>query len=606
MKPFDHKSFLARVGHHPGVYLMFDERGASLYVGKAKDLNKRLQSYFSNRPMQSKTQVMVSKIDHIEIIATTTEAEALLLESNLIKEKKPRYNVALRDNKSYPYIYIDTSHAFPRLGLYRGHKKIPGKLYGPYPSASSVRATLTILQKMFAVRQCEDSYYSNRSRPCLQYQIKRCTAPCVNYIDQPDYAKAINMVELFLEGKTNILVDQLGAQMMDASKQLDYESAAKYRDLISNVNVVAQEQHIEAGQQNVDVFGLALGDEYVGVCVSFIRSGRMVGDKRFLLKNTLGSDMKGELETVILQYYQNKSIPKEMVISASLDGLLLSQSIEKLVDYKVAIQSNPRGVRLNWLKMSEENAWLNLQQKTQNVSAYTQKLSRLKDVFKMELTPATIACIDISHTMGQQTRASCVVFDNKGAAKSQYRLLKIDGITPGDDYAAIAQATRRYLKHLHSKSKDWPEIMFIDGGKGQLSKAFEAYELLAAELGVSIQPLFIGIAKDDMRTSGKERLFIYKNNVPIILPANDPGFLLIQQLRDEAHRFAISAHRKARAKQQTHSILEDIPNIGASKRQALLNHFGGLQGIKEASVTELKKVSGISEKLAQTIYHFMH
>ena len=602
---FDGKNYVKTLNNSPGVYLMYDKDDKCLYVGKAANIKKRVASYFSGRPMSAKTQLMVNKIRRVEVVSTGTEAEALLLESNLIKRNKPRYNIQLRDDKSYPYIHLDTRHAFPRLGFYRGVRKVPGKLYGPYPSAKSVRETLALLQKIFPVRQCRDSFYENRSRPCLQYQIKRCPAPCVGLIDQASYADNINLVKLFLEGKSDELLTVFSSKIQQHSDQLEFEQAAVYRDRLLALQRIYQQQNIEGTQVDIDVVALASYQQSFTVALTFIRSGRLVGTRYFPLKNKLDLPAEQLLESFVCQFYSNHSLPDEVIINVQLSN---RSSLEKLLSSlqdntaKFDLKQSVRGDRAKWLAHTELNAKNYLVQKRKSATRYAEMFKAFRSELSLSETPSLIECFDISHSQGESTMASCVVFDQSGPVKKAYRRFNISNITAGDDYAAMQQTlTRRYTR-IQREQGTLPDIILIDGGIGQVNIAYEVINNLAIS-GVQV----IGVAKGEGRRPGLEKL-IFAGEKPqtLNLSKTNSALHLIQQIRDEAHRFAITGHRKARSKNRFQSQLEKIPGIGDKRRKALLTYFGGIQGVKRAGIDDLQNVEGISKALAETLYKQFH
>ena len=604
-KMFDGRAYVNTLNNSPGIYMMYDDSEKCLYVGKAANIKKRVSSYFSGRPMNAKTQVMVNKIKRMSVVSTGTEAEALLLESNLIKENKPRYNIQLRDDKSYPYIQLDLSHPFPRLGFYRGRRKGAGKLYGPYPSARSVRETLSLLQKIFPVRQCQDSFYANRSRPCLQYQIKRCPGPCVDLVDEDSYNENVSYVQLFLEGKSDELLTTFSNRIAQLSKQLNYEEAAIFRDRLLAVQRIYQQQNIEGTQVDIDVIAIVNSVAAYCVAVTFIRSGRLIGTRYYPIKNKLDSELDELLESFLSQYYTSHPLPDEVIINQKIQGRAgIEKTLADLTKKHTAfsLKENVRGDRAKWLEHTRLNAVNYLTQGEKNASRYVEMFNTLKVELTLESTPNLIECFDISHTQGESTVASCVVFDQTGALKKSYRRFKINGITPGDDYAAMQQTlTRRYTRILNERGT-LPDIILVDGGIGQLNKAFEVINNLAIS-GVQM----IGVAKGEGRRPGLEKLIIAGTHPKTVrLSKTSAGLHLIQQIRDEAHRFAITGHRQSRAKNRFQSQLEKIPGVGDKRRKALLTFFGGIQGVKRAGINDLQNVEGISRSLAQSIYNHFH
>ena len=601
---FDSQNFLDNVGEFPGVYQMHAENGDIIYVGKAKNLKKRLSSYFRQSVLPVKTQALVAQIDHINVTLTHTENEALILEHNLIKQHKPRYNVLLRDSKSYPYIRVDDSHEYPSLTFYRGERKEKGRYFGPYPSVHAIRETLKMLQKVLPVRQCDDVYFSNRTRPCLQYQIKRCSAPCVGHISSEDYSKDIDLSVLFLQGKDKRLNNMLVENMEEASKNLDFETAAIYRDRINALKRVQSHQSIDSGSSDIDVLSVAEMHGKFCIEVTFVRGGRHSGSRGFFPKVALEMNELEVLAAFIPQHYFNRSIPKEIILSHPIpDQVLLAQSLSQLADRKVLLNDKVRGAKKEWLKIGNLNVLERLKRHLAETDTILRRFDRLQEELNLDEMPDRIECFDISHTQGNQTVASCVVFAKEGAVKRDYRRYNITDITPGDDYAAMKQVlTRRYEKMIRdeeNKSK-LPSMVLIDGGKGQLGIAREVFSELQLR-----DVLLIGVAKGEGRRSGLERLFVGDDKTPVVLGTHSSALHLIQQIRDEAHRFAISGHRAQRGKAQTQSVLQQIPGVGNKRRQTLLKHFGGIQGVQQAGVKDLAQVPGISVEIAEKIYHHL-
>lgn len=597
---FDHKHFLKSLTRLPGVYRMLAGDGSVLYVGKAKDLKRRVSSYFT-RAQNRRIQLMVAKIEGIEVTVTHTEAEALILENNLIKSLKPKYNILLRDDKSYPYIYLSADE-FPRLAYHRGKRKAKGRFFGPYPNAGSMRETLQLLQKLFPVRQCDDSFYNNRSRPCLQYQIKRCSAPCVGFITQEAYADDVKDAVLFLEGRTAEVIDGLVARMEKASSMLAFEQAARLRDQVAALSRIQEKQYITGERGDLDIIACSHKGGSTCIQLFLIRHGRNLGNKAFF-PNTAGVDNEGEiLSAFITQYYLGRQIPAEIIVSHSPnDRALLEEVLSLEAGRQVNVRQKVRANRAQWLRMAMQNALLALDARLASKAGMRNRLEALQRGLNLDDTPSRMECFDISHTSGELTVASCVVFDANGPLKTDYRRFNIEGIQGGDDYAAMAQAlTRRYTR-IQSGEGVLPDILFIDGGKGQLHAAANVLEELAI-VGV----LLVGVAKGPGRRAGMEQLFLLGADLPIILPADSPALHLIQQIRDEAHRFAITGHRQRRNKSRKTSVLEQISGIGAKRRQGLLKHFGGIQGIARAGVMDLERVEGISRTLAEQIYATFH
>lgn len=598
---FDAKAFLKTLSSRPGVYRMLNAAGEVIYVGKARNLVKRVSSYFLRSVSAPKTRALVSQIANIEVTVTHTENEALILENNLIKELRPRYNVLLRDDKSYPYIFLSADQ-FPRLAYHRGPKRARGKYFGPYPSAGAVRDTLNLLQKLFRVRQCEDSFYSNRSRPCLQYQIKRCTAPCVGYVTAEEYGEDVRHATLFLEGKDSQVIDELVRQMEAASAKLEFERAAHYRDQIASLRRVQERQYVSGAGGDLDVIVSAYEKGAGCVQVVFIRGGHQLGNKTFFPGHTQDTDAAEILAAFLPQYYLGKQVPTEILVNQPLeDQQLLEEVLGEQAGRKVTISHNLRGDRARWVQMAVTNVEDSLRRHLASKSGMRQRYEALQDALGLDGLPQRLECFDISHTMGEATVASCVVFNDEGALKSDYRRFNIEGITGGDDYAAMHQAlTRRYTRLKEGEGK-LPDILFIDGGKGQLAEARKVLE----ELQVS-DVVLVGVAKGPERKPGLETLFLYGHDQPIILPTDSPALHLIQQIRDEAHRFAITGHRQRRAKARSKSPLEGIPGVGPKRRRDLLKQFGGWQEVARAGVDDLLKVKGISRDLAQKIYDTLH
>jgi len=544
---------------------------------------------------------MMQKVVDIQVVVTHTENEALILESNLIKDNKPRYNILLRDSKSYPFIHIDNSHQYPRLSFYRGDRSAPGKYFGPYPGVTAIRDTLALLQKVLPVRQCDDVFFSNRSRPCLQHQIKRCSAPCVGLISEDAYAKDIELAAMFLQGKDESLNELLQSNMETASKDLKFEEAAGWRDRINALRRVQSHQSITAGHSDVDIITVASLHGKICVEVTFIRGGRHSGSNGHYPKVPLDSTEPEIISAFISQYYHRRAAPKEIIIGIKLEAQQeLANWLSEQSDRKVSIVHSVRGHRRDWLNMAQLNVTERLKRHLSEKQSVEKRLQALSDVFQLDQTIGRIECFDISHTQGNQTVASCVVFTEKGITKSDYRRYNIKGITPGDDYAAMRQAIERRYKRVLKEEGKLPDVLLIDGGKGQLSSAAE----IMRELQIN-DVLLVGVAKGEGRKPGLETLFIEGQSVGIKLAANSAAMHLVQQVRDEAHRFAIAGHRAQRGKAQTQSILQEIPGIGSKRRQALLKHFGGLQGIQQAGIKDLSKVSGINDDLAEKIYHHL-
>ncbi len=598
---FEPQDRVAALTHRPGVYRMLGGDGEVLYVGKAKDLKKRVGSYFSGA-LNRRIQIMVAQIRRIEVTVTDTEAEALILENNLIKELRPRYNILLRDDKSYPYIFLDQGRSFPSLRFHRGARSAHGRYFGPYPSAGATRETLQLLQKLFPVRQCEDSFYRNRSRPCLQYQIKRCSAPCVGFVSSEEYARDVRHAVMFLDGKGNQVIEDLAARMEQAASELAFERAARYRDQIATLQRIQERQYVSGEGGDLDIVAAALRANVACLQVFFVRSGRNLGNKVFFPSVPPESEMPEVLSAFLSQYYLGRSVPPEILVNQRpKDSVLLEQALTGQAGRKVRIKERVRGDRARWLRMAEQNASLALESRFASLAGRAERIEALQEALGLAELPGRIECFDISHTRGELTVGSCVVFDALGAVKSDYRRFNVQGITPGDDYAALEQVLMRRYTRIRREEGRLPDLILIDGGKGQLAVA----ERVLAELGLSGISL-LGVAKGPERKPGLEQLFLSAQEAPIILPGNSPALHLIQQVRDEAHRFAVTGHRQRRSRSRKKSVLEEIPGVGPKRRQNLLKQFGGLQGIERAGVEDLCRAEGISRQLAQQIYQAFH
>jgi excinuclease ABC subunit C len=602
MSSFDAKPFLANVSQRPGVYRMIGANGEVLYVGKARNLKNRLTTYFVGKAQSAKTMAMVAQIANVEVTVTASETEALLLEYNLIKRHRPRYNVTLRDDKSFPYLYISTQQDYPRVSFYRGGRKLPGKFFGPYPNARATRETVLLLQKLFLLRPCTDTFFANRSRPCLQYQIKRCSGPCVGLVSKENYAQDVGDAIKVLEGKGAELVEDLAQRMEQASQQLEFERAARLRDQINGIKAIHSSQSVTRNASH-DIDAVALFSEGGEHCVSivFVRAGRNLGSTNLFPRAGLAE--AGELLSGFLgQYYLGRDAPAEILINEAIeDADLLDATLSERTGRPVRIRWEVRGVRARWLEMARTNAELGLRMRRATEATTAEQLQAVADVFSLPAPPTRIECFDVSHTMGERTVASCVVFGPQGPMKSEYRRFNIEGLAPGDDYGALRQAlTRRYAR-LKRGEAPLPDILLIDGGPGQLAEA----KRVLAEFEIT-NVRIAGVAKGADRRPGQERLFLPDNELPIVLPPDSPALHLIQRVRDEAHRFAITGHRARRAKARTHSVLETVPGLGPRKRRELLRQFGGLQGVARAGIDDLAKVHGISRKLAQAIYDTLH
>lgn len=601
---FDSSAFLASCSSRPGVYRMLDSEARLLYVGKAKNLKKRLSSYFRKTGLAPKTAALVARIAQVETTITANETEALLLEQTLIKEWRPPYNILLRDDKSYPYVLLSDGD-FPRLGLHRGAKKQKGRYFGPYPSAGSIRESLGLLQKAFQVRQCEDSYFKNRTRPCLQYQIKRCKAPCVGLVDPTEYAEDVRHSVMFLEGRSNALAEELSTGMEQAAARLDFERAAALRDQIALLRRVQDQQSMEGGSGDVDV--LAAVANPGGACVHLIsvRGGRVLGSKNFFPQVGIEEGAGEILVAFIAQYYlgnPERDLPGELIVNAQHEDFpTLIAALGEARGRELQISQRVRGTRARWQQLAVTNAEQALGARLANRQHVAARLEALAEALGLDEPPQRMECFDISHSSGEATVASCVVFGPEGPLKSDYRRYNIEGVTAGDDYAAMHQAlTRRFGKIKAGESK-LPDILLVDGGKGQLAMAREVMQELAVP-----DLILLGVAKGVTRKPGLETLYLNDAAHEFTLPADSPALHLIQQIRDEAHRFAITGHRARRGKARRTSSLEDVAGIGPKRRRELLKHFGGLQELSRASVDEIAKAPGISKKLAESIYATLH
>lgn len=599
---FDPRAVLRSLPSGPGVYRMLDAGGAVLYVGKARDLKRRVSSYFRRGAHDGKTQALMGQVADIGITVTHTEAEALILENTLIKAHRPRYNVLLRDDKSYPYIYLSTQQRFPRLAFHRGGRQGEGRYFGPFPSAGAVRETLNHLQKVFPVRQCRDSFFENRSRPCLQYQIKRCTAPCVGYIDEAAYARDVRHVEMFLEGQSNEVIDELVGRMERAAEALDFEEAARLRDRIASLRRIQERQYVAGARGDVDVIACRLRESLACVQVFVIRDGRNLGNRTYFPRTPEGTEPGEVLYAFIARHYLGRETPAELLLShAVADREVLEEALSGDAGHRVRITHRVRGDRRRWVDMAARNADHALQARISTQASMERRFEDLQEALGLEELPERIECFDISHTRGEATVASCVVFNREGPLKSDYRRFNIEGIAPGDDYAALRQALERRYRRLKEGEAPLPDLLLIDGGKGQLAQA----EGVLQELQVTDVHL-AGIAKGARRRPGEEALFLAGRPGTLHLAADSPGLHLLQQVRDEAHRFAITGHRGRRAKRRTTSALEEIPGLGPKRRQALIKQFGGLRGVQRAGVEDLSRVPGISDALARRIHETLN
>ncbi|OJF68214.1 excinuclease ABC subunit C [Alteromonas sp. V450] len=604
MSAFDSAAFLKNLTSQPGVYRMYNSQEEVIYVGKAKNLKKRVSSYFRTNLDNAKTRSLVSQIANMDVTVVNSETEAFLLENNFIKKYKPRYNVVMRDDKSYPFIFL-SDHEHPRLSFHRGPQKKKGEYFGPYPSAWSVRESLRSMQRIFPVRQCEDSYYRARSRPCLQYQMQRCSAPCVEgYVSDEEYKEQVNFARLFLKGKNQQVIGGLVEKMEKASEALNFEAAARYRDQINALRKVQERQWVAGTQDEMDVFGFAFKGNMACIQVMFIREGQLLGSKAYFPKVPNTADEQEVFESFFLQFYLagNKVIPKQIVLSNALsDEEAIAAVLGSEAGHKVHFFKGAREEKRKYLQLAQSNAQTALDaQYSQQKSVFARYLD-LEAALEVDTPIQRMECFDISHTSGQQTVASCVVFNREGPHKSDYRRYNIEGITPGDDYAAMAQALKRRYKSVKEVQKI-PDLLLIDGGKGQLAQAEAFFE----DWPHDKKPMLLGVAKGTTRKPGLETLILAGSHQVLPMDSHSPGLHLIQHIRDESHRFAITGHRNRRQKVKTTSSLESIPGIGAKRRQTLLKFMGGLQGLKKASKDEIASVPGISPELADTIYDHLH
>ena len=598
---FASKSFIDSLTQRAGTYQMMDSDGAVLYVGKAKNLKKRVSSYFRKTGVSAKTSALVKRIEDIDITVTETETEALILEQNLIKKHRPAFNILMRDDKSYPYILLTDKDQWPRLSFHRGPKRQQGTYFGPYPSVNSVRESMSLLQRVFKVRQCEDSFFKNRSRPCLQYQINRCSGPCVDLATEEDYQTSVELTRKYLEGKSDEITKQLEQQMDRASDEMQYERAAEMRDQIKALRQVQAQQVIEKGRGIIDVIAASLERGQACIHILYIRQGRILGSRSFYPKIQLSETVEDLLSEFLPQIYLNghgrSDIPKEIITSNSFEGAdALTKALEHLINRSVKIKHSVRGARAKWMELAARTANLNLQARLLSTQTVNQRFESLKDTLGFESTPERIECFDVSHSSGESTVASCVVFDSNGPVKNDYRKFNIKGVKANDDYAAMKQALERRYKRLVNGEGQIPDILLIDGGKGQLSVAKTAL----AELGV-VGVTIIGVAKGTTRKAGFETL-IFAETGHVITDPDQAALHLIQQIRDEAHRFAITGHKQQRDKKRRISALEGIPGVGPKRRRDLLKHFGGIVEVKKASVADLMKVSNINKQVAESIY----
>jgi excinuclease ABC subunit C len=599
---FDGKAFVSTLTTSPGVYRYFNEDGELLYVGKASNLKKRVGSYFLKPRMEPRIAAMVAQIARCEITVTRTEAEALLLESQLIKALKPRYNILLRDDKSYPYVYLSGSEEYPRLAFHRGARNQPGRYFGPFPSAFAVRESLNLMQKLFKVRQCEDSYFRNRSRPCLQYQIGRCTGPCVGLISPDDYRNDVRHVEMFLDGRSSAVIDELAGSMEQASAALKFERAAALRDQVAALRKLHAQNHVQGATADMDVIACRIESGIACVSVLFFRNGISLGTRDFYPRLPLDAEPADVLAQFIAQYYLDRPVPREIILGEAIaDEQLLSEMLAQQCGHAVEIKSRVRGDRAQFLQMAERNAQASLTSRIASRQTLGTRFDDLQNLLGLDEPPRRIECFDISHTRGEATVASCVVFGPEGPQKSHYRRFNIAGITPGDDYAAMHQALTRRFRKVAEGEGARPDVLLIDGGRGQVAQALDVLR----ELGVTGIEV-VGVAKGPGRRAGEETLILAGSQREIHPGPSSPALHLVAAVRDESHRFAISGHRKRREKARERSVLEDVQGVGARRRTALLKAFGGLAVVEAAGVEELMQVKGIDRGLAERIYDALH
>ncbi|MBB66941.1 MAG: excinuclease ABC subunit C [Rickettsiales bacterium] len=604
MSAFDSAAFLKNLTSQPGVYRMYNAQEEVIYVGKAKNLKKRVSSYFRMNVDNAKTRSLVMQIANMDVTVVNSETEAFLLENNFIKKYKPRYNVVMRDDKSYPFIFL-SDHQHPRLSFHRGPQKKKGEYFGPYPSAGAVRESLRSMQRIFPVRQCEDSYYRARSRPCLQYQMQRCSAPCVEgYVSDEEYNEQIDLARLFLKGKNQQVIGTLVDKMEKASEALNFEAAARYRDQINTLRKVQERQWVAGTQDEMDVFGFAVKGNMACIQVMFIRDSQLLGSKAFFPKVPNTADEQEIFESFLLQFYLagNKLIPKQMVFASALsDEEAIADLLSSEAGYRVNFFKGAREEKRRYLELAQANAETALEAQYGEQKSVFARYLDLETALELDAPLQRMECFDISHTSGEQTVASCVVFNREGPLKSDYRRYNIEGITPGDDYAAMAQALKRRYKSVKEVQKI-PDLLLIDGGKGQLSQAETFFE----DWPHDKKPMLLGVAKGTTRKPGLETIILADSHDTVPMDSHSPALHLIQHIRDESHRFAITGHRNRRQKVKTTSSLETIPGVGAKRRQTLLKYMGGLQGLKKASKDEIASVPGISKELADIIYDHLH
>src|ERR1700682_3895867 len=597
----DARELIQSLPNRAGVYRMLDAAGETLYVDKARDLKKRVSSYFQKTEHAPRTALMVAQVANVETTVTRSEGEALLLENNLIKAHQPRYNVVFRDDKSYPYVCF-TGEPFPQLRFHRGKLDKPHKYFGPFPSAGAVREGMALLQKVFQLRTCENSVFANRSRPCMLYQIQRCTGPCVGLVAESDYQEDVRNATLFLQGKTNEVMDTLQRQMEAAAAAFAFERAARIRDKITRLQQLQSRQFVESATAgDLDVVAGVAEQGLTAVNLVMIRGGRHVGDRTFFPQHAEGATLDEVVPAFLVQHYLDRPAPPTIISTDGGEDPVLAEVLSEQSGHKVQLITNPGGERRGWVAMAVQNAGLAIGQKLAQKATQDERVTSLQDTLGLPSSAQRIECFDVSHTMGEAAVASCVIFDRLAMQTSEYRRFNVKPEAAGDDYAALREALARRAARIPSGEYPAPDLLIIDGGKGQVGIAAE----VLAEQGLHSTKL-IGIAKGPERKPGLEEIVFPNREAPLHLPADNPGLHLLQQIRDEAHRFAIQGHRARRGKARTTSSLQDIGGIGATRRRALLAHFGGLRGVQAASVDDLARVPGISRSLAERIFAELH
>ncbi len=604
-RSFDPRQLIESLPRKPGIYRMLDDQGVTLYVGKARDLKSRVTSYFRTSGLTTKTMSLVARTHDLQVTVTNSETEALLLEQSFIKKERPFYNVLLKDDKSYPYIEMHEDHPFPSLRLHRGAKRSSSRYFGPFPSTAAVRDSIAILQKLFRIRACQDNFFKNRSRPCLQYQIHRCSGPCVNLIDSDQYASELRLAVLFLEGKSQDVLSELKKQMDSASESLNFEQAARLRDRIGHLRKVQESQYVvHGGSGDIDVFGIARASQYVCIHGLFVRDGRILGHRNWFLKNELLNDVSKIMSEFISQYYFGnikREIPATILSSVEVDdAIILRAALSEVAGRKVELSSRGRTHRARWIALVVENAKLSLVTRMSERRNIFARLVDLQEGLGFSEVPDRLECFDVSHSSGEAPVASCVVFDRNGPLRSDYRRFNVDGVAPGDDYAAMRQALFRHYRRVAGGEFNLPDVLVIDGGLGQVRQAVE----VLAELEL-VDICILGVAKGFTRKPGLETIINHRGQ-EVILGKDSGAIHLLQHIRDEAHRFAIAGHRSRRQKRRRQSELDSIPGVGSMRKRELLTHFGSLDAIKGASIEELTKVPRIHRKLATEIYGVLH